>query len=248
MCNAEQFRGVRILVDEFGVDRVHKELVETGFVDPHSNMLTVGMQPFNVFARIASGEMSQPSMADAQVPLGHFRDRFVVACNKPECDENWSNNSPAWVGKASMSARHVMLLLKDLHWEWFNVLTFGKISGLDKGIHMLEEMQDAALTWVKGMKGWPPTDRVGLFLQCHGAGASVRSFHLHILDLDNLGPTYHNLKHKNLSLDTALEVLREEREEEELQSANSPDDIHPVPRSSIRDSENAAMELQKLQK
>ena len=37
--------------------------------------------------------------------------------------------------------------MKDLHWEWFNVLTFGLISGLPRGIAKLEEMREAAIAY-----------------------------------------------------------------------------------------------------
>merc|ERR1719229_357887 len=104
--------------------------------------------------------MVQSEMAEAQERLGPFQDRYLVARNRPECDEHWASENVAWVGKASMSKRHVMLLVKDLHWEWFNVLTFGFASGLERAIAVLEEMRKAALLWATSTEGWPGAERV----------------------------------------------------------------------------------------
>lgn len=206
MYTAHQFRELRSLLREFGVRRLKEELVKDGFVDPRTGLLTVELQPFNVFARIAAGVMTQPSMVKCQPWLGKFQKHYMVACNRPECDENWSSDNPAWVGKASMSKRHALLIVKDLNWEWFNVLTFGLISGLKTAITKLEEMREAALQWVEAAEGWPPVDRVGLFMQVH-AHASVKSIHLHILDMDHLGPTFKKLQKLNLNIDYAILVL-----------------------------------------
>merc|ERR1711920_33739 len=98
---------------------------------------------FNVFARIAAGVMKQPTMVEAQSYLGKYQDEFAVACNRPECNDNWNNSSPAWVGKASMSKRHTLLIVKNLHWEWFNVITFGLISDLGAAYAKLNAMKEA---------------------------------------------------------------------------------------------------------
>lgn len=210
---AAQFREMRALIRDFGAQRLRGELVADGFVDDESDFLTVGMQPFNVFARIAAGLTRQASMAEAQARLGAFQDRYAVACNRPECDEQWANDSPAWVGKASMSRAHALLLVKDLHWEWFNVLTYGLVSGLDAAVSRLEEMREAALLWTSFGDGWPKAGSVGLFFHVH-PHCSVKSSHLHIVDMDHLGPTFNKLAFKNLSIDDALLVLREELEAE----------------------------------
>merc|ERR1712154_448399 len=94
---------------------------------------------------------------------GHFQDRFVVACNRPECDANWASDDPAWLGKASMSRGHSFLGLKDLEWEWFNVLTFGFVSGLEHAIALLEDLRAAALHWASNTEGYSGPDRIGLY-------------------------------------------------------------------------------------
>lgn len=205
----EAFQDSRICLREYGVQRLKEELITTGFVDRESEMLTVGMQPFNVFARIASGIMAQPSMVEDQAKLGAYQDRYMIACNRPECDEMWQSSDPAWVGKASMSQKHRLLLVKDLHWEWFNALTYGLVSSLPQGIKKLEEMREAGLLYTKSSEGWPPEDQIGMFLHVY-AHCSVNSMHLHILDMSHLGPSYKKQEYKNLSIDDAIAVLKAE--------------------------------------
>merc|ERR1711871_1205447 len=146
-------------------------------------------------------------MVNEQVKLGPFQDRYAIACNRPDCDKNWDSAHPAWLGKASMSKHHALLIVKDLHWEWFNVLTFGLVSCLENGVTKLEEMKAAALLWANATEGWPASERIGLFLHVE---ASVKSAHLHILDMDNLGPTFDKLSYRNLPIDEAIHALREE--------------------------------------
>lgn len=210
ICSAKHFAEMRALVREFGVSRLKSELVTTGYVDPESETLTVGMQPFNVFARMAAGVMVQASMVEAQTRLGRFQDEFLVACNKPEYNDMWESSETAWVGKASMSERHVFFTVKDLRWEWFNVLTFGLISGIDQGIKKLQDMREAALVWAEATDGWPPRERVGLYLHVY-AHCSVNSMHLHVVDAGKLGPSYEKLAYKNLPLDDAIKVLMDEK-------------------------------------
>merc|ERR1711964_381550 len=158
--------------------------------------------------------------------MGRFRDRYVVACNRPECDDNWDNSDPVWLGKASMSKRHRMLTTKDLSWEGFNVLTFGVVSGIAEAIRRLEEMREAALSWVAASPrddGWPQAERVGLFLNVY-THSSVNSLHLHILDMDYLGPTLEKLSHKNLPIVDAIDVMKTELEEHSLMNAERSDD------------------------
>lgn len=210
MVNGHQFLEIRRRIQEFGVDLLRKELVNTGFVDEVSGRLTTGMQPFNIFARIASGVMHQATMAEEQPKLGEFSEQFMLACNRSENDDNWASTDPSWIGKASMSKRHRFLIQKDLAWEWFNVLTFGLVSGLDAGIKMLKDLKTAALLWASLQTDWPPIERIGLFVQVY-AITGVPSFHLHILDMDNLGPTFEIQRFKNLPLDEAIWALEQEQ-------------------------------------
>lgn len=220
----------RILMEELGGPKILKfELVRSGFVDNKTKQLTLGTSPFNVFARIAGGKTVQPEMETEQACLGEMAEDFMIACNRPENDEHWDSTDPAWVGKASMARRHRFLIVKDLHWRWFNPLAFGMLDvdlekkeddfkskhekieeareALNTAIAKLEMMKAAALSYAAMIGGW--SSSVGLFFHVFGH-CSVNSLHLHILDMDELGPTFWKLENKNCPLDCILKVLREE--------------------------------------
>lgn len=203
---ADHFVSVRRVLRQYGVGRLLTQLRELGFVDD-AGMLTTTTKPFNVFARIGAGIMVQDTMQEDQLLLGEFQDRFLVACNRPECDENWESMDPAWLGKASMAKHHRFLIMKDLHWRWFNVLVFGMVDdNLQESIQMLEDLQQAANVYIKG-KGWP--ENVGFFFHVYSL-SSVNSLHLHLVDLDNTGPTYDKMVGKNILLTDVLRVLQQE--------------------------------------
>ena len=95
------FKALRALFREYGVQKLEDELAAGGLVK--DGKLTTGTKPFNLFARLGAGEMSQPEMAASNALLGKAGSRFVVCCNRAENDEHWQSSAPEWVGKASMS-------------------------------------------------------------------------------------------------------------------------------------------------
>ena len=205
---AAGFRAARALLRSHGVEKLEAELTAAGVVA--GGALTTGTKPFNVFARLASGAMTQPEMAAANALLdGPAAARFLLACNRKEADEHWASDAEEWVGKASMAERHRFLLLKDLHWGWFNCLAFGIRGGaaLADAVATLEAMKAAALSYTRADGGWSTS--VGLYLHCYPFN-SVQALHLHIVDLGATGPTFDALAHKNLPLDDVLHVLRAE--------------------------------------
>jgi len=215
--DAASFREARRLLREElgGPLRIRDELLRVGLVDEQTDMLTTNMKPFNLFALVAAGKMAQPNMEAEQEALGEYKDRFCVCRNRPENDDHWDSEAVEWVGKASMSCRHRFLTTRDLNWQWFNVLSFGMVplaededlnNALTKAIELLEAMRAAALTYTSNVGGW--SERVGLFFHVFGHN-SVNSLHLHIVDMDVVGPTFWNLNYKNCPLDAVLKVLRE---------------------------------------
>lgn len=208
----EQFREVRERLRTYTVAKVFNELVQRGIVQGASKTLSTGTRPFNPFARLSAGIASQPSMTSEQPNLGEYQEVTLVVANRIECDEMYHSDDPTWIGKASMSKRHRMLILKDLDWEWFNVLTFGLVSTLEEGIEKINMIKAAATFWVKSQADWPPLERVGFYVHVY-AHCSVNAFHLHIVDLDSVGPTYAKMAFKNLTLDAALAVLQLELKE-----------------------------------
>eukprot|EP00931_Biecheleriopsis_adriatica_P058245 TRINITY_DN3461_c0_g1_i5.p1 TRINITY_DN3461_c0_g1~~TRINITY_DN3461_c0_g1_i5.p1 ORF type:complete len:789 (-),score=128.53 TRINITY_DN3461_c0_g1_i5:181-2547(-) len=201
MCTADHFRQARQKLMEFGEQAVFEELVKTGFVDRESGLITTGMQPFNFVARIINGDLTQRKCAEEQQYLGAFRQKFIIAHNKPECEDMWNSSDPSWLGKASMSKNHRFLILKDLQWENFNVLTLKK-----KDIKTLKEMKEAAMCWVSGMRGWSSPEHTGLYFVTYPL-TSVHALHLHIVDLKCVGPSFARLQRKMLPIDDAIQVL-----------------------------------------
>ena len=212
VCTGAHFSAIRAALREYGVESLRQELSTAGFVT-HDKMLSTGTKPFNIFARVAAGVQSQGPQMEAEnaVLSEEHASRFVLACNRPESDKQWDSADPQWVGKASMSQRHRFLLVRDLSWRWFNALVFGVQGGaaeLEEALEMLQAMREASMAYTAASAlGW--SKNVGLFLHVHGHN-SVNALHLHIVDLDATGPTYEVMRHKNLSLADAEEVLREE--------------------------------------
>lgn len=208
----------RILRDELGgAPTLCEELSRAGWVDRAGNRLTVGTKPFNIFARIAAGEMKQPGMEEEQALLGDFSQKFIVCSNRPEADEHWDSEDPEWVGKASMSRRHRFLTTKDLDWQWFNVLAWGMVdstataaeslAAMRTAAAELEALKAAALAYAAGCRGW--SGQVGMFFHVFGHN-SVNSLHLHLIDMKTIGPTFWKLDFKNCPLDAVLKVFNEE--------------------------------------
>lgn len=207
---------VRNSLRAFGVDRLFQELSRDGYVDAKTRTLTVGTQPFNIFARLAAGVQFQRKAPDEQAKLGEFAERYVIAHNKPECNEMWQRDDPTWLGKASMSKNHVFLLSKDLKWHNFNIISMGlapneKAGDLASAIKRLQDMKQAACHFVTHAKNWPALDDIGFFISVYPF-TNVPAFHLHIVDLLNVGPTFEKLKYKMLSLDDAIQALKDESE------------------------------------
>lgn len=205
--NAEQFAAIRAKLRELGgAPALLQELEGLGFVADEK--LTTDTKPFNVFARIMSGELVQPGMETEMEALGDASTRFMIACNRPENDEHWSNAEAEWVGKASMSKRHRFLLTRDLSWKWFNVLAFGlDPKDLNEAIRTLLDMKTTAKSWASKMPNW--SNNIGLYFHVYGH-ASVNALHLHIVDLEVTGPTLNFLNYKNLPIDAVITVLEDE--------------------------------------
>mmetsp|Transcript_38283 Transcript_38283/g.88482 ORF Transcript_38283/g.88482 Transcript_38283/m.88482 type:complete len:635 (+) Transcript_38283:116-2020(+) len=205
---AEKFRQVRQYMFGKGADLVFHDLLQSGFVDD-DGILTTGMQPYNFVARIISGDLVQRKCELEQDYLGHHRDKFVVAHNKPECEDMWSSSDPSWIGKASMSKNHRFLAFRALRWDFCNVIAMGMDSTSADGLAALKELKDAAVHWVKNAPGWSSPDKTA-FLLAVWPVTSVPCLHLHVVDVSCAGPSFERLSSKLLPLDDAIRVLDEE--------------------------------------
>jgi hypothetical protein len=134
-CNSStKFEAAREWLKENGGATVVRDALRAeGFVE--GDTLTLGVKPFNVFARMASGAMPNP--ADQSL-LGKFSDEFTIHHNRPENDADWEDEAKA--ATASMAGAdppaagerggrglpgHVFISCKDMRWDRFNVLVMG---------------------------------------------------------------------------------------------------------------------------
>jgi len=206
-CNtAAQYMEIRKEVrSKGGLGALRTELEKEGYV--HDRKLTPAK---NIFAKVMMGQVTQEGMDKETANLGAASKLFMIASNRPEFDKQWASKDPALVGKVSMGERHRFMLLRDLSWDTFNVLAFGLDGGrsLDMAIEMLELMETAARTYASKTAGW--SSNVGMYFHVYGHN-SVNALHLHLVDLANTGPTFDEMKKKNLSLQDVLTALRIER-------------------------------------
>jgi len=82
---------------------------------------------------------------------------------------------------------------------------------LEDAIAMLKSLRTAAMLYTRSKEGW--SNNVGLFFHVYSL-SSVNALHLHLLDLDHCGPSYEQLRYRNLSLDIVLQILLEELAED----------------------------------
>lgn len=166
---------------------------------------TRGDSATNFFAQLSAGVSEQRDMARENALLGHWKHKFIAVRNLPEHDMEWNN--PEQEGYSSMGPHHRLLCLKDLHFKWFNALTFGlEDADIDEALTLVENLELAADSYRRAM-GWGP---VGLFVHLFGHN-SVDAFHLHVVDLLRVGPSFHAFRYKNCQLKVIEGVLRIER-------------------------------------
>jgi len=217
VCSAMQLKKMRAVLRHFDINRLRTELVEQRYIDQATSLLTTKLQPFNFFARLAAGVSTQPANDALQSKLGEFQDRYLIACNRPEAELMWNSEDPAWLGKANLAKRHVIMTVKDLHWEWYNILTFGFVSGIEKGLEKLKEMREAATHWASEMAEWQTEDKLGFYMSC-SPHTRVKAMQLHILDMTCLGPSFLRFRSSYLSINAAIEALEQELAESRPQS------------------------------
>jgi hypothetical protein len=224
-CNTRSdFRTLRNEVVSYGLDRLIADQVAAGWfvhsTDGSSGVkISDGPKPFNPFARLVTGQLPAPyGNLLSSHGLSSFDSKFFVAQNKPELNAQWSSADPEWVGKASMAKNHQFLLLRSLAWQTFNIATFGldaspgaqaasqRMANLQAAISLLDEMAECARRYTAAA-GW--STNLGLFFHAYPFN-SVHALHLHMCDMDTIGPTFHHLNHKNLPISEARAVLLEE--------------------------------------
>jgi hypothetical protein len=222
-----EFQRARKLTIEYGIPKFFSDMVDVGVFGKDGNVVPT-LKPMNPFARIAAGLMPV-SYGNILENLGRkYHDRFLidasqhflVAKNLPEADRDWNDPEKAKQGKASMSQRHRFLIPRDPWWSNFNVLTIGLAARsrdeLRNSITYLKIMKETALAYVErerqlndGDSSHAWSNRVGLYFHCFPFN-SVQYLHLHIVDLNHLGPAFYYLSYKNLNIDHVIAELESE--------------------------------------
>lgn len=171
--------------------KVFDFLYNEGFVDD-DGQLTTGTKPFNAFARYASFAMTNDA------PQYDISQEFMVCHNRQENDDEWNDPTSkrgSMAGPDANGPGHVFMTSRNLHWAKFNILTINDVS-------FLERMKTNAQMYAKARE-W---ENYGLYFHCFPLN-SVQSLHLHLVNLDTIGPHYATQRTKNLSLDDAISVV-----------------------------------------
>src|SRR6056300_1124829 len=191
-------RYVRHISKTGEIETIFKHLKFHGYIGDDL-MLTTGLKPMNVFARLASGEMPNPV---DQSGLGTYAEEFMVCHNLPERDANWNNPNDftaSMAGPYKNGPGHVFITTRDLDWRKFNILPII----LSQDLIFLAKLLLAAETYVMH-RGWR---RYGLYFHCY-PNNTVNSLHLHVINLDKIGHMFYAKKSQNISLYDVISNLR----------------------------------------
>lgn len=196
-CTSEDYSKIRQLLKDYGVEKFKNDMVNKGIFS--DDIITSENNPF---AKFVTGKMENPCHDKLD------NDSYIIVQNLEQANREWMSADVKWLGKASMSKRHKFLVPTNLRWSTFNILTFGMDSDFDnmKCIELLNEMENVALKYTSNYK-W--SDNIGLFFHCYPFN-SVQTLHLHIVDMNFLGPSYYHNNFKNISLNSVRNVLMDE--------------------------------------
>jgi Ca2+-binding EF-hand superfamily protein len=220
----EQFLLARQYLRMYGMDRLRAELED--FVDENGEM-AIGTKPFNFFARVGANvlpkmdEFAERDFEKNQAALGPYAKDFIVIQNQKQRQRKTVVTTHRQVdregrkedtkGKAGMSLRHDFLVPRKRHWQFMNILSLGLIKGgpgSAEVMEFLQTMQDAAQYYTRNASAaW--SGNVGMFFHCY-PNTGVLFLHMHIVDMDALGPTFEALKDRNLDIRVAMSAFQAE--------------------------------------
>lgn len=223
LCNTvDHYLHFQDILEKYGINNFIDDMKHLGWIT-EDNKISDNDKPFNPFARMITGKLIPPygmTLLENAGPHKHCHvssdiieetTRYFIAKNKPEFDLHWNDFDDAWIGKASMSRFHQFLIPKSLDIKYFNALFFGfdlgrnirTLESIRNAINELIDMIDIATKYAN----YHSITNVGLFFHCYPFN-SVHLLHMHILDMDHLGPTYHKLLYNNMSAYSILESLQ----------------------------------------
>ena len=156
-----------------------------------SNKVNVSQIPFT-FLKLTD-KVSPEDPSQSPIPK-HIRSKYAILKNRPEFggigphDPHWKTAKAN--PKASMSAYHQFIGVRDPHWSLFNALTFGEdpnFQSPEAVVEMLNNFEIIAQKWATqhGIA------KVGCFFHVYPFN-SVQSLHMHMVDLnpENLGAAW----------------------------------------------------------
>jgi len=176
-------------------EHIKNKFLKDGIIDENEMLITTTGN--NVFAKYAVGVLDNPVN---QKLLGGYEKKFMVCHNLPKNDEKWDDSSfesASMAGPDENGPGHVFITTKDLHYDTFNILPIL----LNKNLNFLSELLAAAVTYTQSRNWKNP----GFYFHCYPHN-SIQSLHLHIVNLDRVGPSFFKQKHKNLDITQAIYV------------------------------------------
>lgn len=187
---AKDFSQIRNEVREFGIENFKNHLRNLNIIDKEDKI----PKDSNFFAK----------------QISKSKDDHILFSNLPDKDENWMSDSPEYIGRASMSKTHKLLVIKDFSISNFNVIFLG-IENDDKikeeAIKTLNIFEQLAFSYGQNL-GISEED-ILMYFHCYPTN-SINITHLHILDKNFLSPSFYFNHWKNLSLDDVRRVIIEE--------------------------------------
>jgi len=245
MCTVDAFMRARTSLTLENVNALKRELAATGVLDG-DKLATAPAGPDPVptwFARVASGDagLDQDEVLMNENKGLKNSHAFALTRWAPDCTRvaqfassgvNTSiltSVSPilGLLGGSRLPTRHRFLVLRDRTWHKFNVLVLGKSGGrndLMEAIALLEEMKAEAIDFA-ARSGWSNT--IGLYFEVY-PHASADALYLHVIDeidpeTDAAVELPGEYQGRLLRLDDVLSVLKDEREVEGAEWAESAD-------------------------
>lgn len=221
------FRRARQIMKDRGAKALKEELIRAGSMNADNGFLKADKDSKNIFAKIAAGSMVQERMQSEQECLNQYQSRFCICCNRKQDDLQWNTTGQDLLPKYSMSHRHRFITTRNLHWQWFNPISWGLVPPEDGGVDLAGALQEAMdltaaiQTYVKHCSEPTWSDQVMPFVHAYGH-SGVNSLFVHILDMKELGPSFGFHFNKNLPLPVVVQVLREEYEASKPPGASLP--------------------------
>jgi len=184
---------------KYNVNKFKKELHNVGILK--ENIIN---PETNFFMKIINGSTIYPNVLKEN-NLEQYDKSYQIFNNLAYSDNNYLSNHDSHLSKVSMSKFHKFICPKTSNPTYMNAIMFANNkSQIHNTVSKLTEMKKVAILYASNQN----ITNVGLYVHVFPLN-SIHLFHVHILDENNLGPTFYHLKYKNLKLDDVIETLRE---------------------------------------